>query len=758
MRITFRDGIYIAISKYEERAALSEAGFAFHPGSADCKVGPNACPACKTGLGRGWWTRRSEAATRLSKYADERAKHHLTSHVEAVQMSWATDANIEIPCSEGRQFHPYQKAGIAFMAKREAVILGDEPGLGKTAQVIGVINLDSSIQNVFIICPANLRINWQREANMWLAKDHRSWRFHIVDEDQPIPDHANFVISNYNRITINRKPCPGCQGTPRKEFVCPTCNGTGNGERHPILCGTCSGKKYVYCAECKGRGKLPGTNIKIVDSVMARQWDLLAVDEAHAIKNPDAARTQAILGNSYKKKLGIAQKSARRIYMTGTPMPNRPVEMWPILANCNPKEFGNRSFFVKRYCGAHEQYVSAKKKVLKVDGASNLEELQERLRSTVMVRRLKKDVLKDLPPKVRQVFPLVPTAAAKKLIAEELEIWEAKFGSQINVAQEALAIAEESQDKAEYQNVVESLKYIQKVAFMEMAETRHNVAVAKVPSVIEHLQGKFAGGVDKIICFAHHKDVINAIADRFGDRAVTLFGDTKKEDRQRAIDGFQADKRIKLFVGGIMAAGTGLTLTASSHVVFAELDWTPANVTQAEDRAHRLGQKNTVFVEHLVIDGSLDARMAQMLVEKQEIADKALDNPTEIGSAKLLFESRPEVPVEPVPLWKKLLLKEAMITIAKRRDPAVEGSHGFSSFDATIGQKLATWRGDYSDKQAALAITLTKKYRKQLPEELQKQIGVYEAPKPAEIRKANFGKKPTASVLDILSSPSGKSQ
>jgi SWI/SNF-related matrix-associated actin-dependent regulator 1 of chromatin subfamily A len=431
-------------------------------------------------------------------------------------------------------------------------------------------------------------------------------------------------------------------------------------------------------------------------------------------------------------------------------MPNRPVEMWPILANCLPKEFGNRRYFVKRYCAAHEEFVSAKKKVLKVDGASNLEELQERLRSTVMVRRLKKDVLKDLPPKVRQVVPLVPTAAAKKLIAEEMEIWESKFGGELNVAQEALAIAEETKDKTEYQNVVEKLKYIQKVAFMEMAKVRHDVAVAKIPSVIEHLQSKFSGGVDKIICFAHHKDVINAIADKFGERAVTLFGDTKKEDRQAAIDRFQTDKKVKLFIGGIMAAGTGLTLTAASHVVFAELDWTPSNVTQAEDRAHRLGQANSVLVEHLVLDGSLDARMAQMLVEKQEIADRALDNPTEIGTVKLLFESRPEVPVEPVPIWKKMLLKTSMITLAQRRDPNVEGSHGFSSFDAGIGQKLATWRGDFSDKQAALAITFSKKYRKQLPEELQKQIGIYEAPKPAELRKALFGKKPAESALDVL--------
>lgn len=752
MRITHRNGIYIAISQYEERNALTLAGFTFHPGASECKAGPSVCPACQTGLGKGWWTKRAEAAVRLSKFCDERALAQLSTHVQAVQMSRATDAEIDIPCPDGKSFRSYQKAGIAFMSTRESVLLGDEPGLGKTAQVIGVVNMfPEHIHNVLVICPATLRSNWLKEAKMWLRPDHRKWRFHIVNEDQPVPDHANFVIANYNRVTILLKKCDGpCGGERRKEIVCPTCNGTGNGAREPLVCGTCNGKKFVYCEKCRGRGKLPGGNIKLVDSIMARTWDLLAVDEAHFIKNEDAARTQSVLGHAPKKKPGIVHRSRRRIFMTGTPMPNRPVEMWPILAACSPKEFGNKHAFVRRYCGAHEEYVAKGKKVLKTDGASNLEELQERLRSTIMIRRLKADVLKDLPPKVRQIVPLVPTAAAKRLIAEELEVWDSKFGSELNVAQEAMAIAEETGDKNGYAQVVEKLKFIQRVAFMEMAKVRHDVAVAKIPSVIEYLQGKFDGGVEKIICFAHHKDVIHAIAARFGSAAVTLFGDTKREDRDKAIEGFQGDKRIKLFIGGIMAAGTGITLTAASHVVFAELDWTPSNVTQAEDRAHRLGQANTVFVEHLVIDGSLDSRMAQMLVEKQEIADRTLDNPTQIAAAKSLFEARADLPVPPVPKWKKILLKQAMQILAQRRDPTVEGSHGFSSFDAPIGQKLATWRTDYSDKQANLAITFSKKYRKQLPEELQKQIDVYEPPKPADLKKARFGKPKEQSAIDFL--------
>jgi SNF2 family DNA or RNA helicase len=757
MRITYRDGIYIAISKYEERPILAEAGFFYHKGVTECQAGPQTCPACKTRLGKGWWSKRSEAAVRLHKFCDERAVKKLSAHLQAVQASRATDAEIEIPHPPEMDYRPYQRAGIAFMANRASTLLADEPGLGKTAQTLGVININPDVKNVLIICPVSLRTNWQREAEMWLIKDSRNWRFAIASEDVPVSPHLNFVITNYERVTINYRACTDCGGQRRKEILCPGCDGTGNGDHHPLVCQICSGKKWIYCPTCRGRGKVPGSNIKIYESLMARDWDLLAVDECHKIKNEDALRTKAILGNRKKGTPGLIHKARRRIFLTGTPMPNRPVEMWPVIHACSPDEFPNYKGFVKRYCGAHEEFVGKNKKVWKVDGASNLEELQERLRSTIMIRRLKKDVLPELPAKIRQVVFLTPSNTAKKLIAQEMDVWEKKFGAQLNVAQEEMALAEEEKDSAGYASVVEKLKYIQKVAFFEMAEMRKAVAVAKIPSVIEHLTDLFEDGTNKIVCFAHHHAVIHAIKDHFGSKAVSIYGETKAVDRQLAVDGFQKDPKIKLFIGGIQAAGTGLTLTASSYVVFAELDWTPSNVTQAEDRCHRIGQADTVNVQHLVIDGSLDARMAQMLVEKQEIADRALDNSTEVKAVKSLFEARNDVPVPHVPTWKKDLLKVAMQTLAQRRDKEVEGSHGFSSYDATIGQKLATWPKDYSDRQANLAITFSKKYRMQLPVELQKQIEVWEPLSPAEERKARMkaGKIANAeaqtNIFDVLS-------
>lgn len=774
MRVTFRDGIFVAIGTFEERIALKQAGFWYHDDPNACKAGPQTCPACRANppLRKLWWTRRKESAARLSRYADAKAKAALANHLQAVEMSRATDADIEIPRPNGLNYFPYQKAGIAFMAKLregvEGILLGDEMGLGKTPQFLGLVNLDKSIENVLVVCPAAVRINWLREARRWLVKDHRSWQYHIVDEDEPLPSSANFIIANYQRISIGFVKCEKCEGEKKKEYPCPGCNSTGEDPmRKGVICATCKGKKHVLCETCKGKGKVAKNNLKIVGSIMEREYDLVGFDEAHFIKNPQAARTRAVLGNPGKRVPGIIDRAGRKIFITGSPLPNRPIEMWPILSTCAPKEFGNLRQFAKRYCDAHEEWVGKTKKVWKADGASNVEELQERMRATCLIRRLKVDVLKDLPPKIRQIVPLIPTEKAKRLIAEELEIWDSKFGAERDMIQEAMSVALENQDKAAYGQAVSRLEYIQRVAFMEMARVRHDLAVAKIPSVIEHIESMFKEGVKKIICFAHHHDVIESMIEHFGDSAVALYGGTKSagganSERQQAVDRFQGDPKIKLFIGGIMAAGTGLTLTAASHVVFAELDWTPANVTQAEDRAHRIGQVNSVLIQHLVIDGSLDARMVQILFEKQSIADRALDKSTDV-SVNGLLEARPEAPVEPVPTWKKMLLKNAMEMLAQRRDPETEGGHGFSQFDSVIGQKLATWKGAYSDKQAHLAIKLAKRYRRQLPEELQKQLEVWEEPSPAEQRKlARQSKRKKAakddgqSVLDFTLDISGK--
>jgi SWI/SNF-related matrix-associated actin-dependent regulator 1 of chromatin subfamily A len=429
--------------------------------------------------------------------------------------------------------------------------------------------------------------------------------------------------------------------------------------------------------------------------VTGTEFDLAVIDESHRIKNPKAQCT----------KVFQTIKAAKRIAMTGTPILNRPIELWTSLIWLDPAKWNKRSgYFQKRYCGAFMGewgWVN--------DGATHLDELQEVLRTSCMVRRLKKDVLSELPPKVAKA---------------ELAKWN-EFEARIAEAEQALAAAKNDEAYAE---AIKALKEAQGVAFEEMSAVRHATAIAKVPFVVDFVTELLEDSDEKIVVFAHHRDVVDALINglaQFGP--VKLVGGMSEADKQASVDRFQKDPSCRVFVGNIQAAGVGITLTASSHVVFAELDWTPARISQAEDRCHRIGQFDSVLVQHLVLEESLDSYMAEMLLDKQAIADKALDK--EGKKPELGQVAASEITVSAVPQPEGAMSKEqiaaahhAMRILAGVCDGArALDDRGFNKVDTDFGKKLAmqNW---LSQKQATWAAKLANKYKRQLPEELLKTI------------------------------------
>lgn len=406
------------------------------------------------------------------------------------------------------------------------------------------------------------------------------------------------------------------------------------------------------------------------------------------------------------KTLGLISRAKRVIALTGTPIPNRPIEAQPILAALDPKNFGSFFGFAKRYCNAHKNAFG-----WDFGGASNLPELQEKLRSTLMVRRLKAEVLKDLPAKRRQIITLTPNGAAKLIDSEH-----ALYAGVDRLEADA-ELAEAAGDSVAYDAAVSELKNARRVAFQEMAGVRHDLAVAKIPSVIEHVDDMLESGTAKVLVFIHHHDVADALMAHWGNTAVAITGETPMDSRQQIVDRFQSDPNVKVFVGSITAAGVGITLTAASTVVFAELDWTPGNVTQAEDRAHRIGQTEMVLIQHLVFDGSLDARMAQILVAKQSVASAALDT----IAKPVVIPVAPEAPASvqtvavSVTAEQRASAKSAIMFLAARCDGAqAQDGCGFNKFDSHIGKSLAQWVGEFTDKQTVLALRLARKYQGQL--------------------------------------------
>jgi SWI/SNF-related matrix-associated actin-dependent regulator 1 of chromatin subfamily A len=405
--------------------------------------------------------------------------------------------------------------------------------------------------------------------------------------------------------------------------------------------------------------------------------------------------------------------------LTGTPILNRPIETFPLLNALDPKGFKSAFRFGKTYCNAQHNgygwdFTGANK--------ARLPELQERLRSSIMVRRLKADVLKELPEKRRQVVCLPQNGGSSAVKAEQDAY--ASHKAAIEELEEDVTLAQISGDEAAYKAAVAALSERVRHAFTEIARARKNVALAKVEKVVEHVNNMMESGIEKVIVWAHHHEVTDKLAAELG--AMKADGRDKLEDRQAAVDAFQNDPSKKVIVCGIRAMGEGHTLTAASHVVFAELDWTPAKMSQCEDRAHRIGQTEMVLVQHLVLDGSLDATMAAALVEKQDVADRGLDSPTSL-QVTLVPERKGRPSKYPVPTQEEReAAAGAMQLLASMCDGAVaEDMAGFSKVDTRFGKQLAgrSVGRPLTDGEVFWARKLARRYRRQLPGTLRATLG-----------------------------------
>lgn len=326
-----------------------------------------------------------------------------------------------------------------------------------------------------------------------------------------------------------------------------------------------------------------------VETLQAINPQVLVMDEAHLIKNSSAIRTKAT------KKL--AKGIPHIIALTGTPIVNRPIEGFNIFQILDKNLFPNFWTYVHRYCGARHNGWG-----WDFSGATNKEELHQILTSTIMIRRRKADVLKDLPEKLYSFVPMELSNETEYRIAEEEFIeylWHIK-GKE----------AAEKAKKAEHLVKIEALKQL--------------AVKGKMKQAINWIRDFIEDG-SKLVVFAVHKEVIDQLMKEFKEIAVKIDGSTPTPERHKAVEAFQRDTNIKLFIGNIQAAGVGLTLTASSAVAFLELPWTPGELQQAEDRCHRIGQKNAVNIYYLLAENTVEYKLAKLLDRKKEVLSAVID-------------------------------------------------------------------------------------------------------------------------------------
>lgn len=476
----------------------------------------------------------------------------------------------------------HQKIGVEFLREKERAILADEMGLGKTLQAIVAAG---ESPKALVICPASLKINWKREIERQAPDD----KVAILSTTEPDPiKPCDWYIINYDIA-----------------------------------------EKKLDAIEA------------LID---AGRIDTLILDEAHYIKGK-SIRAAVIAGGQVTKAEvkvkypGIAKKMRRVYCLTGTPLLNRPIEMFNLLRAVGHPISKNRATFATRYCGAFwmvmvrdnstgrqflvpnmekaYKYYGDRSKYTHLyrfpneNGASNLDELARLLKDT-MLRRKKKDVL-DLPEKIISVMD-----------CELTDEWRKKY---LSAWDEYLEFVQSNPlPEGKLDNILMARQLV------ELGKLKQVASRSKVARMAEDIRNAVEQG-EKVIVFSQFTETIDMISIALSEKSpgrdpvkhVTLTGADDMDERQDAVDAFQKDAETKAIVANIKAGGVGLTLTEASIVMFADMDWSPEIHAQAEDRAHRIGQEGTVNVYYYVAEDTVEEDIVAILNAKKGIMNQVLE-------------------------------------------------------------------------------------------------------------------------------------
>jgi SWI/SNF-related matrix-associated actin-dependent regulator of chromatin subfamily A-like protein 1 len=454
----------------------------------------------------------------------------------------------------------HQIEGIEFLKKTPKAILADEMGLGKTRQAIIAAREDDENWmfgefKALIVCPASLKINWKREIEMVYPKD----AIEIVGSQGEIAQDAKWYIINYDIL---------------------------------------------------------GKRIETIEILIGQGMDTMILDEAHYIKGK-SIRATAIIGGTVKKKdgtkfasEGLASKMKKVYCLTGTPLMNRPIELFNLLKAIGHPLGRVRSFYSKRYCDGFLQTIILRYKpplrIWNEQGASNLGELRESIKGW-MIRRKKDEVL-DLPEKIISVMEC-------DLDNEWQKTYDNAWDAYLAFLQEN-PLPEKNID-----NIILARQLV------EIQKLKQVCSRAKINRIIEDIENAIEQD-EKVIVFSQYTNTIKELADKLTAKKIgnrTLTGADDMDQRQKAVDNFQNDAEIKVFIANIKAGGVGLNLTAASIVIFADMDWSPATHNQAMDRTHRIGQEKMVNVYFYICPETIENDIMETLNLKKNVMDKVLE-------------------------------------------------------------------------------------------------------------------------------------
>jgi SWI/SNF-related matrix-associated actin-dependent regulator of chromatin subfamily A-like protein 1 len=441
---------------------------------------------------------------------------------DAIRRSRSSEAEPIAPVAAvlGGELAPFQWAGVRYVLDARRAFLADEQGLGKTVEALAALEADEAYPAI-VVCPASMKLGWQREAAHWLP--HRS--IAVVEGRVAVPPRGDITILNYELVAAHR------------------------------------------------------------EALARPQPRALVVDESHYCKNPQAKRTHAV-----RRLAASVAPDGLRLALTGTPVLNHADELIAQLRVIGRLEdFGSGASFSRQFRGELSE-----------------ERLHWHLRRRCFVRRLKSEVLPQLPAKRQVVVPIALTNEPEYRLAEEDVIaW----------------LRAQPLDLSELNARIAATLRAERLA--QLGTLQRLAARGKLAAALAWIADFLASG-EALVVFARHVEVQQAVLARF-PAALHLLGSDSLQKREAAIESFQDPGGPQLIIGATRVAAQGITLTRASNVAFLELEWTPAMHDQAEDRCHRIGQRDAVTAWYLLAADTIDETMARLIQRKREIIAAVTD-------------------------------------------------------------------------------------------------------------------------------------
>lgn len=394
--------------------------------------------------------------------------------------------------------------------------------------------------------------------------------------------------------------------------------------------------EQIYIATGQTPEKIKRASIVLINYDIMHYWvetlvnfnsKVIVIDEAHYIKNDSAKRTKAT------KK--VAKRCEHILGLTGTPIENKTAEIYTIVNLIDPALFPVKMTFLHRYCGAKHNGFG-----WTFDGATETEELHKILTESIMIRRLKEDVLEELPDKTYTFIPLEITNKKKYKKAEEDFQEYLRTKTLIEVKREfkkhfskqsVITIDDTKLEQMQEENAAKANPLTQ------MTELRQLAIKGKIKGCIDWIKNFLDCG-RKLVVFCEHRWTIEALYEEFKGVAITIDGSLSSKKKHEAVKRFQTDGKIKLCICN-KAAEEGITLTAASDIAHVEYPRTPGKLAQRNDRIHRIGQKNACNIWYLMAMDTIDMKEAKRLDEKAKLISKVIDGKDiEDEGGKNLFE------------------------------------------------------------------------------------------------------------------------